>query len=122
MRVLVGVEGSQESETVLENALERAREAGDDLTVAVFAKDEGDRDIDAIAAAVRDSVAGLDLEAEIRHLEGDPAGELVSLAEREGFDQLVIGGGRDTPMGKRYLGPVSEYVLLNADVTVRVER
>lgn len=122
MRVLVGVEGSDESETVLRNAIARAREAGDEVTVAIFAKRERDQDIDAIEAAVREELDASGVDAEIIRIGEDPASELVTIAERDDYDQLVIGGGRDTPLGKRYLGSISEYVLLNADVTVRLER
>lgn len=122
MRVLVGVEGSEESETVLRHALQRATEAGDELTVAVFAKESAGQDVDDVRSAVERELATADLEAEITHLEGDPASALVELAESEGYDQLVIGGGRETPLGKRYLGRITEYVLLNADVPVRLER
>lgn len=122
MRVLVGIEGSEESSTVLRNAIERALEADDELTVAVFAKPERGQDIEEIELTVRKELDTAGIEAAIHRLEGDPASELVAMAEREEFDQLVIGGGRDTPLGKRYLGGISEYVLLNADVTVRLER
>lgn len=122
MRVLVGVEGSEESETVLRNAIERAREAGDELTVAVFAKAEAGQELAEVQAAVERELAAADVRATVTQLEGDPASGLVELAEREGFDQLVIGGGRRTPLGKRYLGQITEYVLLNADVPIRLER
>lgn len=122
MRVLVGVEGSEESETVLRNAIERARMAGDELTVAVFAKPEAGQDLEEVRAAVERELEGADLEVRVTDLEGDPASALVELAESEGYDQLVIGGGRRTPLGKRYLGRITEYVLLNADVPVRLER
>lgn len=123
MRVLVGIEGSEESAVVLSNALDRAAEAGDELTFAVFTKPSGDEAIEDIEETVRSAVAASDVEATITRLAGDdPASELVSLAERESFDQLVVGGGRDTPLGKRYLGRITEFVLLNAEVTVRLER
>ncbi len=122
MRVLVGIEGSDESAIVLENAVSRAREAGDDLTIAIFAKPDTDQDLDAIETDVRETIDASEVSAAIERLENDPASELVAMAERGGYDQLVIGGGRDTPLGKRYLGRISEFVLLNADITVRVER
>ena len=122
MRVLVGIEGSEESDTVLVRAIDRAIEAGDRLTIAIFAKDEPTQDIDAIEARVRTALGKAELDATIHRIEGDPASELVALAERDDFDQLVIGGGEDTPLGKRFLGPITEYILLNADVTVRLER
>lgn len=123
MRVLVGIEGSEESTVVLENAIARAEEAGDELTFALFAKPEGGQALDEIEVSVRDALTEADIEGTIRRLEtGDPASELVAMAERDGFDQLVVGGGRDTPLGKRYLGRITEFALLNAEVTVRLER
>lgn len=123
MNVLVGVEGSGESETVLRNAIARAEEAGDDLTIAVFAKPESGQDLDAVERTVRSALDAASMTATVHRIEaGEPGSELVAMAEREGFDQLVVGGGRDTPLGKRYLGRITEFVLLNADVTVRLER
>lgn len=123
MRVLVGIEGSEESDIVLENTIKRAEEAGDDLTIAIFAKPEGGQDIDEIAATVEGALEDATIEATVRRLETeDIASELVMIAESEGFNQLVVGGGRDTPLGKRYLGRITEFALLNAEVTVRLER
>lgn len=122
MRILVGVEGSEESATVLRNAIGRAEEAGDELTIAVFAKPDEDQSIEAVERSVRSVVEEGGVDAHIERLEGDPASALVERAERGEFDQLVIGGGRETPLGKRYLGGITEFVLLNADVTVRLER
>lgn len=123
MRVLVGVEGSDESDIVLTNAIARAVEAGDELTIAIFAKPEGGQDIEAIEDTVTARLAESDIDATVRRIdEADPASELVAMAERGGFDQLVVGGGRDTPLGKRYLGRITEFALLNSEVTVRLER
>lgn len=123
MRVLVGIEGSDESDIVLRNAIARAEEAGDELTIAVFAKSEGGQDLDEVEATVAEALREASMEATIHLIEeGDPASELVAMAERGGYDQLVVGGGRDTPLGKRYLGRITEFALLNAEVTVRLER
>lgn len=123
MRVLVGIEGSEESDIVLENAIKRAEEADDEVTFAIFAKPEGGQDIDEIESNVQAAIETTEIDATIRRIESaDIASELVALAEREGFDQLVVGGGQDTPLGKRYLGRITEFALLNAEVTVRLER
>ncbi len=123
MHVLVGIEGSEESDIVLKNAIERGEEAGDELTFAVFAKPEGGQDIEDIVKTVQAAIDSADVEATIRRIDADDvASELVAIAEREEFDQLVVGGGRDTPLGKRYLGRITEFALLNAEVTVRLER
>jgi len=54
-------------------------------------------------------------------LEGIPSA-LVNYAEQGEFDQLVIGGGTLSPMGKIQLGPITEFVLLNAPTTVKLVR
>lgn len=122
MRVLLGVAGGEESMRALESTIERALEAGDDLTIAVIEKDDMDRSPDAVAAEVREIAASNDLDVDVRILEGDPGASLVDVAEREGFDELAIGGGTESPMGKIRLGPVTEFVLLNATTSVRLVR
>ena len=106
----------------LESTIERALEAGDDLTIAVIEKDDMDRSPDAVAAEIREIAASNDLDVDVRILEGDPGASLVDVAEREGFDELAIGGGTESPMGKIRLGPVTEFVLLNATTSVRLVR
>lgn len=121
MDVLVGIEGSDESRLALDRTIDRAKEADDDLTVAVFAK-EG-QSIDDVEAWVEDELATAGLDAEIIRLETDhPASKLIELAEADEFDQLVIGGGQRSPMGKIELGSITEFIMLNAQVTVRLER
>lgn len=121
MRVLVAVEGSEESRRALERAIDRAIEAGDDLTVAVFAID--DQSIDATEQWARNRLAETNLDATICQIETDhPASGILEVCEDGEFDQLVIGGGTRSPMGKIQLGSITEFVLLNAQTTVRLER
>lgn len=121
MRVLVAVEGSDESWRALENTIERATEAGDEVTVAVFAK--ADQSLAELEASVRERLDETDLETDVIVIEEEhPPGRLVEIAETEGYDQLVIGGGNQSPMGKIEMGTITEFVVLNAKVTVRLER
>lgn len=122
MRVLLGVAGSDESMRALEQTVERAVEAGDDLTIAVIEKDDMERPPESIADEARSVADRYDLAVDVRFLEGDPGPMLVDVAEREGFDELAIGGGTESPMGKIRLGPVTEFVLLNATTSVRLVR
>jgi len=122
MRVLLGLAGGEESMRALERTAERAAEAGDALTVAVIEKDEMERSQDAVAADAREVAADYGLDVDVRVLSGHPGSSLVDLAEREGFDELAIGGGTESPMGKIRLGPVTEFVLLNATMSVRLVR
>ncbi|GAD51974.1 universal stress protein family [Halarchaeum acidiphilum MH1-52-1] len=122
MKVLLGIGGSDDSLDALDRTVERAVEAGDELTVAVLDNPESERSADEVidhATAVLED-AGLD--ADVRHITGDPGSELVQLAEREDFDQVALGGGERSPMGKIRLGHIAEFVLLNAPVTVTLVR
>lgn len=122
MNVLVGLGGSDESIKTLERAIERTSEVGDDLTVAVVEKAESKRSREEMARKAEEILSETDVEAEIVTLEGDPGSALVDYAEQGEFDQLVIGGGTLSPMGKIQLGPITEFVLLNAPTTVKLVR
>ncbi|WP_435344390.1 universal stress protein [Haloarchaeobius sp. HRN-SO-5] len=122
MKVLLGIEGSDESVKTLEKTVERARETGDDLTVVVVEKEAAQRSQTEMAELARHRLAEAGIEGEVRVVTGDPGSALVDIAERESFDQLTIGGGTESPMGKIRLGSITEFVLLNANVTVQLVR
>ncbi|WP_435334710.1 universal stress protein [Haloarchaeobius sp. TZWWS8] len=122
MRVLLGIEGSDESMLTLEKTIERAKQAGDELTILVVEKDEAARSQSEVAERAQTLVEEAQLDAEVRTATGDPGSTLVDVAEREEFDQLAIGGGTQSPMGKIRLGPITEFVLLNANTTVKLVR
>jgi len=121
MKVLLGTGGREDGFDALDRTLERTREAGDDLTVAVL-ETSSDEDVESVAADVREQVAATGIDAEVRVLEGHPGSQLVELAETEGFERIVLGGGQRSPLGKIDLGEVAEFVLLNADVSVTLVR
>ncbi|MCT9095220.1 universal stress protein [Haloarchaeobius sp. HME9146] len=122
MRVLLGIEGSDESMRTLRKTIERTKEAGDELTIVVVEKDEAKREQSEMAEQARELVEKSGIDAEVRVVSGHPGSTLVDIAEREDFDQLAIGGGTQSPMGKIRLGPITEFVLLNANITVRLVR
>ncbi|WP_254831695.1 universal stress protein [Haloglomus salinum] len=122
MKVLLGVGGSDDSLRALERAVERAREASDELTVAVLDNPESAAAVDDVEERVRDTLAAADVDAAVRRLEGDPGSRLVDVAEREGFDRIVLGGGETSPLGKIQLGSIAEFVVLNASVSVTLVR
>ncbi|WP_435180807.1 universal stress protein [Halorussus sp. AFM4] len=122
MNVLLGIGGSDDSLRALEETIERAQAAGDDLTIAVLRNPESDREPDEIESRVVEALESAEFAAEVRHLSGDPGSQLVDLAEREGFDQIVLGGGQRSPMGKIKLGHIAEFVLLNSAVSVKLVR
>ncbi|WP_049985303.1 universal stress protein [Halobellus rufus] len=122
MRILLGVGGSEESLQALQQTVERAVAAGDDLTVAILEEVTGERSADDIEADVEAELDAHDLEAEIRHIEGNAGSELVSIAESEGFDGITLSGGTTSPMGKIQLSSTAEFVLLNSHVSVTLIR
>jgi nucleotide-binding universal stress UspA family protein len=122
MNVLLGIGGSDDSLRALEETVDRAQAAGDDLTVAILENPESDRETERIETRVFETLEDADFAAEVRHLSGDPGSQLVDLAEREEFDQVVLGGGQRSPMGKIKLGHIAEFVLLNSPVSVKLVR
>lgn len=122
MKVLLGVGGSSLSFHALDETIERATEAGDDLTVAVFANDAVDATRDDVERRVRETVEQTALTVDIVHIEGDPGSDLVEIANRESYDRIVLGSGKRSPLGKIQLGSVAEFVLLNAQTPVTLVR
>lgn len=122
MKVLLGVGGSDDSIRALEDTVERARDAGDDLTVAVVENPRSERSPEEVDDRVRTVLADAGLDAPVRHVEGDAGSRLVAIAEEEEFDMIALGGGETSPMGKINLGSIAQFVLLNSHVSVKLVR
>lgn len=122
MRVLLGVGGTDDSVHALERTIRRATEANDELVIAVVDNPNSDRPTTDVLEFVTTTVADADIDADVRRLSGDPGPELVELAARGNFDELVLGGGQRSPMGKLTVGPIAEFVLLNGNITVTLVR
>jgi len=122
MNVLLGLGGSDESVKTLRQTIERTQDVGDDLTVVIVDKPESKRSQDETYQMAVDRLkdVGLD-EITVKNSRGSGSA-LVNYAEQGEFDQLVIGGGTLSPMGKIQLGPITEFVLLNAPTTVKLVR
>ncbi len=122
MDLLLGIGGSEDSFRALEETLERASETGDSLTVAIVENPESETDVEEIRGRVEAALEAASFDAEIRTLSGHPGSQLLELAEREGYDRIVLGGGETSPLGKVELGSIAEFVLLNARTTVTLVR
>ena len=122
MDVLLGLGGTDESIMALEQTVERAGAVGDELTVAVLEKPESRFSQHEMAEQAAAALEAAGLDADGRILEGDPGSAIVDLAEAAGYAQLVIAGGQESPMGKIRIGPIAEFVLLNASMTVTLVR
>jgi nucleotide-binding universal stress UspA family protein len=121
MKLLVGIERSDRTPQVLETAVERARTDDDSLTVAVVETGNGPS-LDHLEQEVREQLSALSFDAEVRSLSGHAGSQLVDLAEEEDFDQLILDGGQTSPLGKIQIDDATEFVLLNASMTVTLVR
>lgn len=122
MKVLLGIGGSEDSVRALEETVSRTTVTGDELTVALVDNPSSEKSKDELEETVQDLLDSEGVDAEVRRLEGDPGSRLVGVAEEEGFDKIVLGGGQTSPMGKINIGGIAEFVLLNSHVTVTLVR
>ena len=122
MRVLLGIGGSEDSFRALERTVARTAEAGDELTVAVVENPDSELAVGAVRDRVETVLAESAVEADVLVLEGHAGSRLVELAEQEGFDRIVLGGGETSPLGKVSLGSIAEFVILNANTSVTLVR
>jgi len=122
MKVLLGIDGTEDSLRALPRTIERTAAAGDDLTIAILDHPGSDRDPEELYRRAREELAESTIEAPIRRISGDPGSRLVEIAETEEFDAIALGGGHRSPMGKITLGGVTEFVILNATVSVILVR
>ena len=122
MKVLFGISAGSDSLEALQRTVERARSVGDDLTVAVLEHPDDEGSLGEAETAVRDALEGVLGDVNLRTVEGHPGSRLVEIAEAEGFDRIVLGGGEQSPMGKIRIGSIAEFVLLNSHVSVTLLR
>ena len=123
MKLLLGVGGSELSYQALTETLARVSETGDELTIAVIENEEVDADPETVHQRIQEHIEESGLDPAVRHIEGtSPGSELVNIAESEGFDRIILGGGGRSPLGKIQLGSIVEFVLLNAQTPVTLIR
>lgn len=122
MRVLLGVGGSDDSLDALERTVERTASAEDELTIAVVDNPASSMGAEELETIAHETVESASIDADVRRVAGDAGSQLVEIAETEGYDMIILGGGQSSPMGKISLGSISEFVLLNAAVSVKLVR
>jgi nucleotide-binding universal stress UspA family protein len=125
MQVLLGVDGTDGSLRALDQAAERAAEAGDELTVGIAANPAAEAGFETgadLEARVCEVTERANVDTDFRRLDGNLGSELVALADADDYDRLVVGGGERSPMGKIELGHNTQFVLLNARTSVTLVR
>lgn len=124
--VVVGYVPKPEGEAALMKAIEEARLRG--LKLVVVSSHRGGQDYDATAqdqakadlAEVEGRLDASGLEYDVRQLVRgfEPAEDLISIAEANSAELLVIGLRRRTPVGKLILGSNAQRILLDAHCPV----
>lgn len=122
MNVLLGIGGAKDSLLALEETVERAAITGDQLTIAILSEAAVEHSIEGLMDTIQEVLDQFAVTAEIEVLSGTPGPSLTAHAEANDFDCIVIGGGKRSPMGKIALGEITEFVVLNADTTVKLIR
>lgn len=113
MTVLVGYVPTPEGRAALARAVVEAQRSGKELIVLVSPQDVSAEEqvAQAVSSAERD---GLHVRQRTITHQKDPAEDIISVAERENADLIVIGLRRRTPVGKLILGSNAQRILLDA--------
>jgi nucleotide-binding universal stress UspA family protein len=106
-RILVGTDGSPTAAKAVDRAVELARSTGATLTIVSVGGGKRPAEIVARESA-RHSASGVAISTEVRA--GDPAGVLADLAERDGYDLLVVGNKGMAGAARFFLGSVPNKV------------
>ncbi len=124
--VVVGYVPKPEGEAALATAISEAKLRGSKLVVvnshrggSDFDTDKArgmDADLDAVRKILDDSGVDYDIRQLVRGFE--PAEDLISLAEANSAELLVIGLRRRSPVGKLILGSNAQRILLDAHCPV----
>jgi nucleotide-binding universal stress UspA family protein len=124
--IVVGYVPKPEGDAALARAIEEAKLRGDSLVVVnshrggreyddeTAAKD--DQQMEAVKQRLADSGVKYDLRQLVRGFE--PAEDLISIAESNDADLIVIGLRRRSPVGKLILGSNAQRILLDAHCAV----
>lgn len=126
MAIVVGYVATKEGRAALKRAAEECVLRNTKLIV--ISSHRGGKDFDADESTrfeaeltrVQGLLEGRGLEHEVRQLVrgNDPAEDLISVAEEENADFIVIGLRRRSPVGKLILGSNAQRILLDASCPV----
>jgi nucleotide-binding universal stress UspA family protein len=113
-KMLVGTDGSDAASKAVAEAVDLAKAMGASLTVATVAPSEeaGDR----VLASVREKYP----DVETRVLVGEPADEMVGLAERDGYDLMIVGNKGMTGARRFLLGSVPNKISHHAPTSLLI--
>lgn len=123
--VLLAIDGSEGRALSQARAVASLPNASESLTATlchVFGENPSGASINQVGAVrrAREFLAGRGLEVELVETSGDPAAEIVAVADERDVDLLCLAGRKRTPAGKVLFGSVTQAVLLGTDRPVLV--
>jgi nucleotide-binding universal stress UspA family protein len=121
MSIVVGYAATGEGRAALERAVEEVRLRGDALHVVDTSRPgRGELTEEDGLAQVGEqlSAAGIEHQLHPRSPHGDPAEDIISLADSTAAGLIVIGLRRRSPVGKLILGSNAQRILLEASCPV----
>jgi nucleotide-binding universal stress UspA family protein len=119
MKILLGHDGREHSESAVRSAAELARGGGHVTILIVFPEGRFQRDHDSIARA-RELLEEQGVDVSLRKEHGRAASEIVRVAEEGGYELIVVGSRGRGPVGELLLGSVSRAVARIASCSVLV--
>jgi nucleotide-binding universal stress UspA family protein len=124
--IVVGYVPKPEGDAALDRAIAEAKLRGDKLVVVnshrggrEYDHEDASKD-DATMTAVKAKLEGAGVDFDLRQLVRgfEPAEDLISVAEANSADLIVIGLRRRSPVGKLILGSNAQRILLDAHCAV----
>jgi nucleotide-binding universal stress UspA family protein len=116
MHVVCGVRGTAASQAGLQRVLAGWLTGSDTATVLLLDAD------DQTEAAAADAAAASAATVEVTPLSPRTGAALITAATEAEAEQIILAGGRRSPLGKIQLDRLTQYVVLNAPMTVTLVR
>jgi len=144
MKILLAVDGSENSQFAIEQVIRRPWPSGSVVRLILVCRpfpyspfvdpglseeavkfdenmrERGSKDADCAARLIRDKAPGLKVEVEV--LQGSPEKMIIEEAERWGADLIMVGSHGYSQIHRFLLGSVAQSVVLHAPCSVEVVR
>ena len=119
-RILVPIDGTPQASAALPAARTLAKATGASVVLVRVARSASDAAAEKATAAVRDELAGSDLQVDILMRSGDAAEEIVAATQAASADLIVMATHGRTGLRRAFAGSATERVLANSPVPVVV--
>lgn len=124
--VLVPIDRDEDRALAQADAVRRLPDAGESVTARLLhVSEDGGADPDdfaerGVGERVVEELTGAGVTVDVEVRTGDPATEILAVADESAADVIVLGGRKRPPLGTLLFGSVSQSVMLEADRPVAV--